>query len=265
MRIGFIGCGNMGGAIIKSMASLTDEHEILIVGKSQERAKKLAELDGVNIADKERIASECNFIFLGVKPQNMEEVLSEVKDVLAKRKDRFVLVTMAAGLTMQRIKDLSVECPVIRIMPNLPVATGEGMTLYCHDGVSEDMLKVFLDIMKPSGSMCLIDEKLIDAGCAVSGCGPAFAFMFAKSLADGGVECGLSREDANLLAAQMMLGSAKMLLESDKDPEELKDAVCSPGGATLMGVKELDENGFREVTAKAVVSAYKRTLELKKQ
>lgn len=265
MKIGFIGCGNMGGAIIKSMASCVNEKEILIVGKSRERAEKLAELDGVSVSDKITIASQCNFIFLGVKPQNMEEVLSEVRDVLAKRKDVFALVTMAAGLTMDRIKELSVECPVIRIMPNLPVATGEGMTLYCYDGVSEDMLKTFLEMMKPTGNMCLIDEVLIDAGCAVSGCGPAFAFMFAKSLADGGVKCGLSQKDANLLAAQMMLGSAKMLLESDKDPDELKDAVCSPGGATLMGVKELEENGFRNVTAQAVVSAYNRTLELKKQ
>lgn len=265
MKIGFIGCGNMGGAIIRSIAGTNADNEILITGKSRTRAEVLAKLPGTAIADKNVIASECTYIFLGVKPQTMEEMLAEIKSILADRKDRFVLVTMAAGLTMERIMQMSVECPVIRIMPNLPVSTGAGMTLYTSRGCSEDEIGTFLELMKPTGEMCALDEAEIDAGCAVAGCGPAWAFMFAKALADGGMRCGLDEDKAELMAAQMLLGSARMLLESDKDPEELKDAVCSPGGATLMGVKELEERGFREAAAQAVVSAYRRTLELKQQ
>ena len=149
--------------------------------------------------------------------------------------------------------------PVIRVLPNTPVSVGEGMVLYtCSPEVSDDELKSFLSAMSGAGRFSETEEALIDAGSAISGCGPAFADMFMEALADGGVTCGLSRAKALEYAAQMLLGTAKLYLESGKHPGELKDAVCSPGGATIQGVRVLEERGFRGAVMDAVIAAYEK-------
>jgi len=155
--------------------------------------------------------------------------------------------------------------PVIRIMPNTPVAVGCGVIQYDATGnVSAQSVETFCAAMAHAGLVDHLPEHLIDAGSAVSGCGPAFADLFLEALADGGVACGLPRAKAQLYAAQMLQGAAKLALESGKHPGELKDAVCSPGGSTIAGVRALEEHGFRGACMQAVEAAFRRTKELGK-
>ncbi|MBO4355761.1 MAG: pyrroline-5-carboxylate reductase [Clostridia bacterium] len=272
---GFIGCGNMGGALARAVSkaiikNLPDYNDnIWLYDKDIGRAESLArEIDDVyvycSVSDSlEEIAENSDYLFLGVKPQVMPEMLADIKDILAKRIEEVVLVTMAAGMSIAKIRELAGgDFAVIRIMPNLAVSVGEGMTLWCSEGVIEEETDVFLNIMRKSGKLLNIKEQLIDAGSAVSGCGPAFAFMFIEALADGGVACGLTRKDAEMLAAQTLLGSAKLYFESGRHPEELKDMVCSPGGTTIEGVLALEKGSFRSDCAGAVIAAYEKTKKL---
>ena len=171
---------------------------------------------------------------------------------------------MAAALQISFFEELlGITRPIIRIMPNTPASVGEGMILYAGNSkINEDIKADFIYIMSKAGKLDNLPENLIDAGSAVSGCGPAFAFMFAEALADAGVECGLPREKAILYAAQMLKGSAELILNGN-NPAVLKDSVCSPGGTTIAGVHALENGAFRASAMNAVTSAYKRTLELK--
>ena len=195
----------------------------------------------------------------------MAELCGQLAPVLAERKDRFVLVTMAAGLTIETIQKLAGgEYPVIRIMPNTPCAIGEGMTLYTPGpGVTREEEAAFLAGMTGAGEFLSLPERLIDAGSAISGCGPAYVYLFIEALADGGVTCGLPRADAQKLAAQTLAGAARLVQQSGRHPGELKDAVCSPGGTTVQGVRALEERGFRAAAMNAVIAAYEKTLALK--
>ena len=192
-------------------------------------------------------------------------MLAQIAPVLAGRKGAFVLVTMAAGLSMARIRELAGgNYPIIRIMPNTPAAVGAGMVQYCSLDVSDADLQEFLTAMAPAGLLDTIDEKLIDAASCVSGCGPAWAYQFIEALADGGVAAGLPRAKAQMYAAQMLLGSARLVLESGQHPGALKDAVCSPGGSTIQGVRVLEERAFRGAVTDAVLAAYDKTREMGK-
>ena len=202
---------------------------------------------------------------MGVKPQVMPGMLADIAPVLAERKDSFVLVTMAAGLTMARIREMAGgKYPVIRIMPNTPAAVGAGMVQYCSLDVSDADLQEFLTAMAPAGLLDPIEEHLIDAASCVSGCGPAWAYQFIEALADGGVAAGLPRAKAQMYAAQMLLGSARLVLESGQHPGALKDAVCSPGGSTIQGVRVLEEHAFRGAVTDAVLAAFDKTREMGK-
>lgn len=264
---GFIGTGNMGGALAKAAAKKLDGGEILLANRTREKAETLAERLGCAAADNCAVAAECRYLFLGVKPQMMNGLLEEIAPVLAARTDRFILVTMAAGLTMDSICRMAGgEYPVIRLMPNTPAEIGQGMILYTANRlVTEDEITVFLELMSGAGRFDRLDEKLIDAGSAVSGCGPAFAYLMIEALADGGVACGLPRKKAMEYAAQMMAGAALMALSSGKHPGELKDEVCSPAGSTIAGVRELENGGFRACAMNAVIAAFEQTKELGKQ
>ena len=173
---------------------------------------------------------------------------------------------MAAGVSISAVEKMAdCNCSVIRIMPNTPVSVGEGMILYSpNNSVSEEQLSFFENLLSMAGKLDMLPEDKIDAASALSGCGPAFVYMFAEALSDGAVECGLSRDKAMLYAAQTLLGAAKLLEESGKHPGVLKDAVCSPGGTTIAGVHALEEGAFRASAINAVKKAYERTLELKK-
>lgn len=263
---GFIGTGNMGGALAAAAAKAAGPGAVFLSNHSPEKAKALAAETGAAILSNEEIAAQCGFLFLGVKPQMMAGVLSPLSPVLTARKDRFVLVSMAAGLSIADVRRMAGgEFPVIRIMPNTPVSVGEGVVLYAvSDDVAEEETKTFADALRLTGLLDRIPERLIDAGSAVSGCGPAFVYLFLEALADGAVQCGLPRDKALRYAAMTAAGSAKLALESGRHPGALKDAVCSPGGSTIAGVGVLEERAFRGAVMDAVHAAYLRTKELGK-
>lgn len=270
---GFIGCGNMGGAVAIAISKTVGCDKIYLANRTESKAKNLAksmlDKDCVmpTVCTNQDIAKECTYIYLGVKPQMMEGMLADIKDELAKRTDHFVLITMAAALTISDIRKMAGgEYPVIRIMPNTPVSIGEGVIMYSvDDKVSAEDIENFKNSLKKGGLLVNLPENLIDAGSALAGCGPAFVQMFIQALADGGVACGLPRAQAVALASQTVLGSAKLTLSTGKNPEELKDAVCSPAGSTIQGVRSLEENGFRGAAMDAVIASYDRTLAMKKK
>ena len=263
---GFIGTGNMGSALATAAAKVMAPETIFLTNKTQSKAETLADVLGCHAVSTAEVASQCSYIFLGVKPQMMSGLLTELAPVLAARKDRFILVTMAAGLTMADIQAMAGgSYPVIRIMPNTPVAIGQGVVLYdATADVTADELTLFCHNLSEGGLLDRLPEHLIDAGSAVAGCGPAFADLFVEALADGGVANGLPRAKAQAYAAQMLKGAAALILESGQHPGQLKDAVCSPGGSTIAGVRALEQRAFRAAVMEAVDAAVKRTKELGK-
>ena len=263
---GFIGTGNMGGALVKAAVKRMDAASVFVANRSPQKAAALAQALGCTVTDNGWIAENCGFIFLGVKPQMMEGLLARLAPVLAARKDEFVLVSMAAGLTMESVRRMAGGgYPVIRIMPNTPVAVGSGVVMYdATENVTEEAKQLFCENLAAAGLLDPLPEKLMDAGSAVAGCGPAFAAMFLEALADGGVACGLPRAKAMEYAAQMLLGTARLALESGQHPGQLKDAVCSPGGSTIQGVRALEQGGLRSTAMEAVIAAYEKTVELGK-
>ena len=275
IKVGFIGTGNMGGALAKAAARADGDYELMLTNRSKAKAEKLAAVlqaessAKVNVvSDNREIAKEADYIFLGVKPQMMAEMLAGISDTLrhrAEKGDSFTLITMAAGLAAADIRQMAGgDYQVIRIMPNTPAEIGEGMILYAADDtVDRQAVESFKQILRAAGRLTELPEKLIDAGSAVSGCGPAFVYLFVEALADGGVQAGLPRAKAYELAAQMTAGSARLLLESGRHPGELKDAVCSPGGTTIEGVRVLEEGGLRGIVMDAVIAAYEKNAALR--
>lgn len=261
MKYGFIGCGNMGSAIARALAKTP--HKIMISdrsGKARELAKELS----CAYADPVTVAASCDRIFLAVKPQMMQEALAPLQKILQEKKP--LLITMAAGLPLSRIQELAnTELPVIRIMPNTPVQVGSGMTLYCcNELVEQQLLTDFLTDMASTGRMDLLPEALIDAAGVVSGCGPAYLYMFAEALADGAVACGVPRDKALEYAAATLVGAGQMLLQTGQHPSQLKDNVCSPGGSTIAGVNVLEERAFRGAVIDCVKAACNKNRELGK-
>ena len=265
MRYGFIGCGNMGSAIARAVCRGAGAENVTLANRTPAKAEALAKELGCAAADNNTVAADCDVIFLGVKPQMMAGMLAGIAPVLAKRGGKFLLVSMAAGLSMARVREMAGgEYPIIRIMPNTPAAIGQGMILYApSENVTAAALETFLDSMSGAGRFARLEERLIDAGSAVSGCGPAFVDLFIEALADGGVACGLPRSAAMELAAQMVLGSAALVLSDGRHPGALKDAVCSPGGTTIQGVRALEKGGFRSTVMEAVIVAYEKNFDLK--
>ena len=263
---GFIGTGNMGGALARAVSNACDKGQILLANRNIQKAKEIADEIGAKTSDNTAIANLCKYIFLGVKPQMIKDVLEEIKPTLLARKGQGVIVSMAAGVSTESICDmLGFNAPVIRIMPNTPVSVGKGIVLCCKNKwVSDEDFDRVCNALKFSGYVDKLDEKLIDGATAVAGCGPAFAYMFIEALADGGVSCGLPREKAIEYAAKMLEGSAYLASESNCHTAYLKDCVCSPGGSTIQGVIALEEGSFRASVIDAVVSAYKKTCDLGK-
>ena len=255
MKYGFIGCGNMGGAVARALSKTT--RDILVTDRSGKAAALAAEL-GIQYGDNETVARQCDRIFLCVKPHMMADVLKPLQSILQARKP--MLITMAAGLTVAQIEDFAATAlPVVRVMPNTPVAVGSGVIQYCHNGlVTEEMLADLLDDLRFAGRLDELEEKLIDAASALSGCGPAYTYIFLEALADGAVACGIPRAKALEYAAATLEGAARMYLETRTHPGTLKDAVCSPGGSTIAGVKALEQHGFRGAVMDCVAAAYEK-------
>ena len=261
MKIGFIGTGNMGGALARAAAR--SSHSLYLTDGLREKAEALAAELGAVATDTTRILTECDAVLLGVKPQTLPALAEELRPILATRSTPILLISMAAGVTLDVLEGLFGKCPIIRIMPNTPAGVGEGMIVWCaSEEVTEAHKALFLDTLAHAGTLDELPEHLMDAATAVMGCGPAFVDLFIEALADGGVKCGLPRDKALTYATQMVLGSAKLVKVSGKHPAELKDAVCSPGGSTIVGVGALEEGGFRGITMSAVEASFKKTRQL---
>lgn len=259
---GFVGAGNMGGALAQAVCKKAGGENVIISCKTVEEADAVSKRLGCKNGTAEDVVKSSEFVFLAVKPQMISDVAAELKDAFSKNSG-CIIVSMLAGVTTDTLKEYFGDRKIIRIMPNTPATVGEGMMLVAgNSNVTESDIEKFRDIMSMSGQLDEIPESLIDAATAVSGCGPAFVYMFIEALADGGVKCGLSREKAIKYAAQTLLGSAKMVLETGRHPEELKDAVCSPGGSTIAGVHSLEKGAFRNAAIDAVEASYKKTQKL---
>lgn len=266
MKIGFIGCGNMGGALARAAAKRVPGEALLLCDSSAEKAERLAKVLGASALSLAETAEKSDYLFIGVKPQMLGELFAGLRPLLEKRKQPAVLVSMAAGTSIKALQSMAgAEQKIIRIMPNTPVSVGAGAILYARSAaVAEEELSAFLEFMADAGTLLPIEESKIDAASAISGCGPAYVCLFAEALADGGVACGLPRDLSLTLAAQTLEGTAKLLRETETHPGALKDAVCSPGGTTVEGVLALEARAFRSAVSEAVLAAYRKTLELEK-
>ena len=260
MKYGFIGCGNMGGAIARALSQNTKD--ILISDRSG-KAKALAEELSILYGSVEEAAA-CDKVFLGVKPHMMQGVLAPLQGIFAEKKP--MLITMAAGLEISKIESFAgTKLPVIRIMPNTPTAIGKGVIPYCcNDLVTKEMLAEWLADMDKCGLVDELEERLIDAASALSGSGPAYLYLMLEAMADGAVACGIPRAKALNYAAMTMSGAAEMYLATKTHPGALKDAVCSPGGSTIEGIKALEQHGFRGAVMDCLAAAYKKNKELGK-
>ncbi|CDC62492.1 pyrroline-5-carboxylate reductase [Clostridium sp. CAG:448] len=266
-KIGFIGVGNMGGALAGAACAACGTSRVLVSDGTPERTRTIAEHLGAVCSDHATIATECRMIFLGVKPGLVQTVLAGILPVLEQRRDPVALVSMAAGVPISAVQSGMSEkkMPVIRIMPNTPVAVGEGMIVYtASPEVTKEDVLLLRQVLSCAGRLDAVTEAQVDMAGAVSGCGPAFVYLFLEAMADGAVECGLPREKALLYAEQTLLGAAKTALESGRHPGALKDAVCSPGGTTIAGVHALEAAGFRAAVMDAVTAAYRKTEEMQK-
>lgn len=255
--LGFIGTGNMGGALATAAAK-APENRLLLANRHPEKAQALCAKIGGTVTDNQSVLQAADYVFLGVKPGMAPQLLAECASLLAGRQQKPVLVSMMAGVELSQLRESTGGlCPIIRILPNIPVSVGAGVTFYvCSKDVNAQMLDGFLHAMRFSGEFVSLEEGLFDAGSAVAGCGGAYAALFMEGLADGGLACGLPRKQAYLLAEQMVLGAAKWLLETGSLPAELKDATCSPGGTTIRGIRALEQGGFRSAAMEAVIAAY---------
>ena len=262
MKYGFIGCGNMGGAIARALSRATTD---IMIADPSPAAKAFAAELGAVYTDNETLVASCDRVFLAVKPHLMKGMLAPLQPILAEKKP--LIITMAAGLEIASIRSfVGCDLPIIRIMPNTPVAIGKGMIQYCHNAlVCDDALTDWLGDMRFCGRLDQLEERLIDAAAALSGAGPAYMYMFIEALADGAVACGIPRAKAMEYAAATMAGAAEMVLASGQHPGALKDAVCSPGGSTICGVRALEQHGFRGAAMDCIIAACERNRELGKQ
>ncbi len=267
MLTGFIGCGNMGGALAAVAAKALGGENVLTADLDGKKLLTHQKTYGTCPSDPETIARSADMIFLGVKPQVMLETVKSIAPILRSRRDHAVAVSMAAGIPASQIAEWIGDpgFPVIRIMPNLPASVGEGIILMCSgSGASAEDENALRQVMAPAGMIMELPENKIDAGSAVSGCGPAFVCLFTEAVVDGATRCGLPRDMAMRLALQMVAGTAKYALETGMDPAVLRGRVCSPAGSTIEGVRVLEENAARGVIMDAVWAAYIRSAELGK-
>ncbi len=263
-RLGFIGTGNMGGALVRAACKTENGgKDVVIFNRTAARAEALSASCGCCVApDAQAVAREADFVILGVKPAQIPALVEEIAPALAAH--ACVLVSMAAGVSLSRLAELS-PVPVMRIMPNTPAASGAGLTLVCAgEGVGSARVEAFCAALAASGMFDEIPEALFDAAGTLTGCGPAWAYMLMEALADGAVACGVPREKAKLYAAGMLRGAAAHAMETGLHPGALKDAVCSPGGSTIAGVAALEAAAFRSAVIGAVCASYKKTVDMGK-
>lgn len=252
-KVGFIGCGNMAGAIIGGLEKHAGiaASEIIAADASQAALDKASSQAGIYTTTSNiEAASESEVLFLSVKPQYYETVIAEIKSHLPANQ---VIVTIAPGKTLSWLEERLGDVKIVRTMPNTPALVGEGITGVCkNSNVTDEEFAYVLKLLSSFGLAEAIPESLMDAVVSVSGSSPAYVFMFIEAMADAAVADGMPRAQAYKFAAQAVLGSAKMVLETGKHPAELKDMVCSPAGTTIEAVRVLEEKGFRSAVMDAM-------------
>ncbi len=263
-KVALIGAGKMGGILLQAFLNkgLFRPENIRATVQHPERAQKLSEKWGVSVStDNLAAARNSDLILLGVKPQTVPEVLEQIRPALTAKK---TIISFAASVKTSAIeKSAGVDLAVIRAMPNTPSMLGCGATALCRGKfVTDEQLAVAEKVFASVGRTVTVDEKHMDAVTALSASGPAYIYIILESLAEGGVKVGLPRDIATLLAAQMALGAATMVLETGSHPALLKDAVTTPAGCTIDGILELEEGGLRVTLIKAVMRAAQRAKEL---
>lgn len=257
-KIGFIGAGNMGTAMIRGLAkaSLGKEEDILVCGRDMEKLKPLkTEFNGIQLTtDTAQLVEQADIIILSVKPYTIPEILTVVKDKITPEK---IVISVAAGVTIKDLEELtSKETKIVRVMPNTPALVGEAMSsISPNSNVTAEETAQISTIFSSFGKAEVVAENLMDAVVGVSGSSPAYVYMFIEALADGAVLNGMPRDKAYKFAAQAVLGAAKMVLETGEHPGKLKDMVTSPGGTTIEAVKSLEDTGFRSAVISAVQAA----------
>lgn len=264
--IGFIGCGNMAQAMINGIikANLVPSKDIIASARTQSLLDMVeGKYNILTTTDNKKVAEKADYLILAVKPFAYEVVLKEIKDYI---KRDGIVIGIAAGISLSFLQSyLGKDARIIKAMPNTPAMVGEGMTALSMDyKFTELELNEILNIFNSFGKTEIIDENLMDGFTAISGSSPAYVYMMIEALADGGVFEGIPREQAYNMAAQAVLGSAKMVLETGIHPGQLKDNVCSPGGTTITAVASLEENGFRSSLIEAVVACADKSREMSK-
>ncbi len=260
MKLGFIGTGNLATAILRGVVAsgMIEANEIAIFDIFREKTAQLEKELGVKAyVSAQEVASDCERVVVAVKPKDIAELISSIKVEATANNPLFV--STAAGTTTEKLLNcFGYNARVIRIMPNINAAVGESMTAFCANGAATDEDKAFvMEFCSCFGKAVEIEEKYFSAFTAVAGSAPAFAYMFADALAAAGVKYGLPAKVSQDIAAQMLLGSARMLLESPLAVSELIRNVCSPGGTTIEGVCSLKETGFEN----SVITAVDKTVE----
>ena len=259
MKLGFIGSGNMAtammGGIIKN--GIVKAEDIYASDASKQQIEKVQTLGVVGTNSNVYVVNHCDVVVLSVKPQYYETVIQEIKSTV---RDNQIIITIAPGKTLNWLREqFGKDVKLVRTMPNTPALVGEGITGACHnDMITEEDLEIACNILRGFGEVEVLPEHLLDVVVSVSGSSPAYVFMFIEAMADAAVADGMPRQQAYKFAAQAVLGSAKMVLETKKHPGELKDMVCSPGGTTIEAVRILEEKGMRSSVIEAMKACTKK-------
>ena len=266
MRLGFIGLGNMAGAMIGGILKkgLCAPEDIIGADVFAEAAAKAKEKYGIRIAaDNREVVKNADFVVLSVKPQFYADVIAGIRDCIGSEQNK-IIITIAPGKTILWLEEQFCEpVKLVRCMPNTPALVLEGCTgVCCNARVTDEELQSVLTILRSFGTASVVPERLMDVVVGISGSSPAYAFMFIEALADEAVAEGMPRQQAYQFAAQALLGSAKMVLELGKHPGELEDMVCSPGGTTIQAVKVLEEQGFRAAVMDATQACIDKSRQL---
>ena len=261
-KIGFIGCGNMGRAILAGILSseVCAPSNIIVSARTQATLDAARERFGVDVTLDNAQAAQAEIVVLAIKPAVFDEVLTQIAPSLS---PDVLLVSIAPGKTLEWLSQTAGVRKVVRLMPNTPAAVGEGMTsIVFNDACTQEDADKVLTLVNSFGKSEIISENLIDAATAIAGCAPAFFYMFIEAMADAAVLEGMPRAQAYRFAAQTAVGSGKMLLESGQHPGALKDAVCSPGGTTIEGVRVLEEMGMRGTVMEALAATVAKAQKL---
>lgn len=263
--LGFIGTGNMGYAMLKGASNTFGKENLTYTDISTLRLNEIKKATGISyVSTNKDIVKECKYIVLAIKPQYLNSILYEIKDSLNVDK---ILISIAPGIDITYYKSiLGDDVKIVRAMPNTPALVNEGMSGICfsQDDFMEEEKNVIFDFFSSFGKFEIVEERLMNAVVCASGSSPAYVYMFIEALADSGVKYGIPRDKAYTLAAQTVLGAAKMVLETGEHPGKLKDQVCSPGGTTIAAVSALEEYGFRSAIIKAADRCYEKAVGFEK-